>query len=100
MSVFVSSILARKSPANSWFPSEKAMFFKTDLQCFGPLSKFQRNIPGSVSFLVTMMKGNYHFISNNVKRTNASEKRVKLFRYVRYNVSNNGFLFLQETHSS
>ena len=39
ISAFVSSRLARKSAANSLFPSGKAMFW-----WFGPLSKFQHNI--------------------------------------------------------
>ena len=46
------------------------------------------------------MNGNYNFISNNVKGVKASEKRLKLFEYLRNNFSNNGFIFLQETHSS
>ena len=46
------------------------------------------------------MNSNYNFISNNVKGINASEKRLKLFEYLKNNINNNGFLFLQETHSS
>ena len=46
------------------------------------------------------MNGNYNFISNNVKGVKASEKRLKLFEYLGNNFSNNGFIFLQETHSS
>ena len=46
------------------------------------------------------MNGNYNFISNNVKGIKASEKRLKLFEYLRNNINNNGFIFLQETHSS
>ena len=46
------------------------------------------------------MNGNYNFISNNVKGIKASEKRLKLFEYLRNNINSNGFLFLQETQSS
>ena len=45
------------------------------------------------------MNSNYNFISNNVKGIKASEKRLKLFEYLRNNINNNGFIFLQETHS-
>ena len=48
ISEFVSSRLARKSLANSWFPSEKAMFFWSDPRCFRPLGKFQHNVENSV----------------------------------------------------
>ena len=46
------------------------------------------------------MNGNYNFISNNVKGIKTSEKRLKLFQYLRNNIKNNDFIFLQETHSS
>ena len=46
------------------------------------------------------MNSNYNFISNNVKGIKASEKRLKLFEYLRNNINNNDFVFLQETHSS
>ena len=45
------------------------------------------------------MNGNYNFISNNVKGIKASEKRLKLFEYLKNNIKDNGFIFLQETHS-
>ena len=45
------------------------------------------------------MNGNYNFISNNVKGIKASEKRLKLFEYLKNNINGNGFIFLQETHS-
>ena len=48
---------------------------------------------------MSIMNGNYNFISNNVTGTKASEKRLKLFEYLRNNI-NNGFTFSQETHSS
>ena len=40
------------------------------------------------------------FISNNVKGIQASDKRIKLFEYLRKCVIPNGFVFLQETHST
>ena len=46
------------------------------------------------------MNSNYSFISNNVKGIKASEKRLKLFEYLRNKINNNGFVFLQETYSS
>ena len=46
------------------------------------------------------MNSNYNFISNNVNGIKASEKCLKLFEYLRNNINNNGFVFLQETHSS
>ena len=39
------------------------------------------------------------FISNNVKGMQKSEKRIKIFEYLKNNISPNGFIFLQETHS-
>ena len=48
ISAFVSSRLARRSPANSLFPSGKAMFFWSHPRCFGPLGKFQHNIKISI----------------------------------------------------
>ena len=45
------------------------------------------------------MNGNYNFISNNVKGIKASEKRLKLFEYLKNNIDDNGFIFLQKTHS-
>ena len=47
---------------------------------------------------MSIMNGNYNFISNNVKGIKASEKRLKLFEYLRNNINDNGFIFLQETH--
>ena len=48
---------------------------------------------------MSIMNGNYNFISNNVKGIKASEKRLKLLEYLKNNINNNGFIFLQETHS-
>ena len=41
--------ITRKSPANSLFPSGKAIFFWSHPQCFGPLGKFQHNIKISIN---------------------------------------------------
>ena len=48
---------------------------------------------------MSIMNGNYNFILNNVKGIKASEKGLKLFEYLRNNINNNGFIFLQEIHS-
>ena len=40
-----------------------------------------------------------NFILNNVKGFQNSLKRLKIFNYLKENLSYNGFLFLQETHS-
>ena len=37
-------------------------------------------------------------ISNNVKGIKASEKQLKVFDYLKNNINDNGFIFLQETH--
>ena len=39
-------------------------------------------------------------MTNNVKGLQSSEKRVKLIEYFRSKLKHNGFLFLQETHST
>ena len=39
------------------------------------------------------------FISNNVKGPQSLEKRINFFEYLKNCISNNGFMFLQETHS-
>ena len=46
------------------------------------------------------MNSKYNFISSNVKGIKVSEKRLKLFEYLRNNINNNELIFLQETHSS
>ena len=43
---------------------------------------------------------NLKFISNNVKGIQKSEKRIKIFEYLKNSISPNGFIFLQEIHSS
>ena len=39
-------------------------------------------------------------LSNNVNGLKSSKKRNKMFEYFREKNSNNGIIFLQETHSS
>ena len=43
---------------------------------------------------------NIKFISHNVRGIKNSDKRIKLFEYLKNKVDSNGVLFLQETHSS
>ena len=46
------------------------------------------------------MINNYiQFISNNAKGLQSLKKRIKVFEYLKNYISNNGFMFLQETHS-
>ena len=40
--------ISTKSPANSLFPSRKAMYFWSHPRCFGSLGKFQHNIKISI----------------------------------------------------
>ena len=49
---------------------------------------------------LTLMGVKLHFISNNVKGRQNSVKWIKLFEYLKHNLSSNGFLFLEETYSS
>ena len=46
------------------------------------------------------MIDNINFLSNNVKGISSTNKRIKLFEYLKKYVGPNGFIFLQETHSS
>ena len=46
------------------------------------------------------MMNNWSFISNNVKGIQAISKGIKIFEYLKNYVTSNGFIFLQETHSS
>ena len=46
------------------------------------------------------MNNNISFISNNVKGIQQKEKRIKIYEYLKNNISLNGFIFIQETHSS
>ena len=41
-----------------------------------------------------------NFLSRNVNGLKSSKKRIKMFEYFREKISNNGIIFLQETHSS
>ena len=55
----------------------------------------------SISFIVvSIINSNYNIISNNVNGIKTLEKGLKSFEYLRNNINNNGFIFLQETHSS
>ena len=47
-----------------------------------------------------MASDNLSFISNNIKRIQQSSKRKKVFEHLKNNSLPNGFVFLQETHSS
>ena len=42
---------------------------------------------------------NIKFISHNVRGIKNSDKRIKIFEYLKNKVDSNGVLFLQETHS-
>ena len=47
------------------------------------------------------MINNYkQFISNNVKALQSLEKRIMVFEYLKKCISDNGFMFLQDTHST
>ena len=46
------------------------------------------------------MGSKLNFLSNNVNGLKSSKKRIKMFEYFRDKVSNNGIIFLQETHST
>ena len=52
-----------------------------------------------IETLVKMINNHIQFISNNVKGLQSLEKRIKVFEYLKNCISNNGILFLQETHS-
>ena len=43
---------------------------------------------------------NYNFISSNIVGIKASNKRLKLFEYLKENINFNGFTLFHETHSS
>ena len=47
-----------------------------------------------------MINTNLNFVSNTVKGIQATSKRLKIFEYLKNYVMCNGFIFLQETHSS
>ena len=47
------------------------------------------------------MINNYiQFISNTVKELQSLEKRIAVFEYLKNCISDNGFMFLQETHAT
>ena len=46
------------------------------------------------------MANKINFISNNVKGFQSTNKRLKLIKYFKDKIVSNGFLFLQETHST
>ena len=46
------------------------------------------------------MTNKINFISNNVKGFQSTNKRLKLIKYFKDKIVSNGFLFLQETHST
>ena len=43
---------------------------------------------------------NFNFLSNNVKGLQSSKKQLKLFNFLKNEISPKGILFLQETYSS
>ena len=47
-----------------------------------------------------MRSDNLKFILKNRKGIQKPGKRIKIFEYLRNSISPNGFIFLQETHSS
>ena len=49
---------------------------------------------------MSVLKGDSNFILNNINVIKTSEKQLKLFEYIRNNINNNGFIFIQETHLS
>ena len=46
------------------------------------------------------MANKINFISNNVKSLQSTNKRLKLIKYFKDKIVSNGFLLLQETHST
>ena len=46
------------------------------------------------------MVNKINFVSNNVKGFQSTSKRLKLIKYFKVKIASNGFLFLQETHST
>ena len=42
----------------------------------------------------------FNFLSNNVNGLKSSKKHIKMFECFREKISNNGIIFLQQTHSS
>ena len=50
--------------------------------------------------MLTMLSNSIRFISNNVKKIQSFEKRIKFFEYLKIAITSCGFIFLQETHST
>ena len=46
------------------------------------------------------MANKINFISNNVKGFQSTNKRLKPIKYFKDKIVSNGFLFVQETHST
>ena len=46
------------------------------------------------------MDSKLKFLSNNVDGLKSSKKGIKMFEHLRDKVSNNGIIFLQDTHST
>ena len=46
------------------------------------------------------MNSKLKFLYNDDNERKSSKKRIKMFEYFRVKVSNNGIIFLQETHST
>ena len=58
------------------------------------------NCPDCLETKIMTKTTDINFISNNVKGIQKSLKRLKIFTYLKENMSYNGALFLQEIHSS
>ena len=50
--------------------------------------------------LVKMINNYIQFISNTVKELQSLEIRIAVFEYLKNCISDNGFMFLQETHAT
>ena len=47
-----------------------------------------------------MLSNSIYFISNNVKRIQSFEKRIKIAEYLKKAITSSTFIFLQEPHST
>ena len=52
-----------------------------------------------IKLMLKMLSNSIPFISNNAKRIQSFEKRIKIFEYIKNAIACNRFIFLQETHS-
>ena len=50
--------------------------------------------------LVKMINNYIQFISKTAKELQSLEKRIAVFEYLKNCISDNGFMFLQETHAT